>query len=258
MLFVEKSGRYSSRKIYELPKFFFSMTKQLYLQDHYQKEFTATVTKAEGKLIELDESLFCPEGGGQPSDLGVIHRNSDEFKVLNCGKQGGAIVIGVDKEGLKVGDKIVGIVDWERRYKLMRSHTAAHVISGYFAKNLGALITGNQLSLGGGRIDFNLEQYDKDKIIEAIDECNKIILQDLPVKIYWMKREDVEKNPQLLKLAAGLPPGIKELRIVDIVGFDAQPDGGTHISHLNEIGRIAFERADNKGKNNRRLYFKVI
>ena len=234
------------------------MAKQLYLYDHYQKEFTATVTKSDGKLIELDESFFCPEGGGQPSDLGVIHRNGDEFKVLHCKKQAGAIAVEVDKEGLKVGDKIVGIVDWERRYKLMRSHTAAHVISGYFSKNLGALITGNQLSLDGGRIDFNLEQFDKDKIIEAIDECNKIISQDLPVKIYWMKREDVEKKPEMQKLAVGLPQGIKDLRIVDIVGFDAQPDGGTHISHLNEIGKVVFDRADNKGKNNRRLYFKVI
>ncbi|MEK6968052.1 MAG: alanyl-tRNA editing protein [Nanoarchaeota archaeon] len=234
------------------------MTKQLYLQDHYQKEFEATVTKAEGKFIELDQSFFCPEGGGQPSDQGVIHRNGDEFKLLHCKKQAGAIVCEVDREGLIEGDRIVGIIDWARRYNLMRSHTAAHVISGYFAKNLGALITGNQLSLDGGRIDFNLEQFDKEKIIAALEECNKIIAQDLPVKIYWMSREEVEKNPHLLKLAAGLPSGIKELRIVDIVGFDAQPDGGTHISHLNEIGRIIFERADNKGKNNRRLYFKII
>ncbi|TAL53433.1 MAG: alanyl-tRNA editing protein [Nanoarchaeota archaeon] len=234
------------------------MTDQIYLLDHYQKEFEAKIVSADGKFIVLDKSLFCPEGGGQPSDQGVIHRNGDEFKVINCKKNQGQILIEVDKEGLKNGDDVVGIVDWERRYKLMRSHTAAHVISGFVANKLGALITGNQLSLDGGRIDFNLEKFDKESMLAAFDECNKIIDQDLPVKIYWMKREDVEKNPNFVKLAMGLPPGIKELRIVDIVGFDAQPDGGTHISHLKEIGHVQLERTENKGKNNRRVYFKLI
>ncbi len=234
------------------------MTKQLYLHDHYAREFEAHVTKVDGRFIELDQSMLCPEGGGQPSDQGVLHRGDDEFRVIGGRKQQGAIVWEVDKEGLQVGDRVAGIVDWERRYKLMRSHTAAHVISGYFAKNLNVLITGNQLSLDGGRIDFALEEFNKEKIISAIDECNKVIDQDLPVKVYWLPREEVEKSPQFIKLAAGLPPGIKELRIVDIVGFDAQADGGTHVSHLNEIGHVQFERADNKGKSNRRLYFKVL
>ena len=160
------------------------MAEQLYLFDHYQTEFEANIVKADGKFIELDKSLFCPEGGGQPSDLGLLRRGEEEFKVLGAKKKDGTIILELDKDGLQIDDEVVGIVDWERRYKLMRSHTAAHVISGVFAKDLGALITGNQLSLDGGRIDFNLENFDKDKVMECFKRSNEIIEQDLQVKVY--------------------------------------------------------------------------
>ncbi len=234
------------------------MTKQLYLNDHESLEFKAKVISVNGTQVELDQTMICPEGGGQPSDEGFLIRGAEQFNILRARKEKGKIIFEVDKEGLSVGDDVDGFVDGVRRKSLMRSHTAAHVISGYFSKELGALITGNQLSVDGGRIDFNLEAFDKEALVGHFTKCNEIIKRDLPVKVYWKSREEVENDPSLCKLAMGLPAGINELRIVDIVGFDAQPDGGTHVSHLVEIGRVEFVRADNKGKNNRRVYFKIV
>ncbi|MFX1537464.1 MAG: alanyl-tRNA editing protein, partial [Promethearchaeota archaeon] len=161
-------------------------------------------------------------------------------------------------EGLQVGDKVIGKLDWERRYKLMRYHTSAHVLSGAFYKNLSAKITGNEVSsTEQGRIDFNLEHFDRSLIEEQVEKSNEIIQKDHPVEVYYLSRSEVKKDPDLVKLAMGIPKGIKNLRIVDIKNFDRQPDGGCHVQSLKEIGKISIKKLVNKGKNNRRLYFTI-
>jgi len=137
----------------------------------------------------------------------------------------------------------------------MRYHTAAHVLSGAFFKNLKAKITGNEISIDQGRIDFNLEDFNRSLIEEQVEKSNEIINNNHPVEVYSLKRTEVEQNPDLTKLAMGLPKKIQTIRIVDIKDFDRQPDGGCHVKSLIEIGKISIKKLVNKGKSNRRLYF---
>lgn len=235
------------------------MAKALYLEDMLQKEFEAEVVSVkDGKYVVLDQTAFYPKSGGIANDEGTLSRGSDVFKVVYVGKFGGDISHEVDHEGLLVGDKVKGSLDWERRYKLMRYHTAAHVLSGAFYKNLGAKITGNDVATTDqGRIDFNLEHFDRTLIEEQVEKSNEIIQKDFPVEVYNLNRSEVEDDPDLVKLAMGIPKGIQSIRIVDIKGFDRQPDGGCHVQSLREIGKISIKKLVNKGKNNRRLYFTI-
>lgn len=233
----------------------------LYMNDSYLKEFESVVNSVnQGKFVVLDKTAFYPNSGGQPYDTGTLTRQSDGkvFKVVFVGKFSGDIsheVENPDSDKLKTGDKVKGTVDWDRRYKLMRYHTAAHIISGYIHDKTGAMITGNQLGTDKSRIDYSLDDYDPEKIKSYISEVNKLAKKGSDVKVSFITREEAEKTEGISKLAAGLPPGIKEIRIVDIVGIDKQADGGTHVNNTKEIGEIEVLKCDNKGKNNRRVYF---
>ena len=229
----------------------------LYLQDCYQREFASIVTKAEGRFTILEKTLFYPNSGGQPHDLGkMIDEEGNEYNVLFVKKINGEISHELDKE-IAVGKKIKGIIDWQRRYFFMRNHTAAHVLSAVIHGEAGAEITGNQLG-EQSRIDFSLENLDKDKIKSYEQKANEIIEQALPVETKFMLRSEAEKIPVVFKLAKGFPPEIKELRIVEIAGFDVQACGGTHVKNTKEIGKIEIIKTENKGKSNRRIYFRII
>jgi misacylated tRNA(Ala) deacylase len=228
----------------------------LYLDDMYCKEFEAEVLSvSDDKYIILDQTAFYPKSGGVSYDEGKLICNDIEYNVVYTGKFGGKISHEVDRVGLKAGDRVKGVLNWDRRYTLMRYHTAAHVLSGAFYKNLKAKITGNEISLDQGRIDFNLENFDRTLIEEQVTESNNIINADYSVEVYSLSRTEVEQDPDLTKLAMGLPKKISSFRIVDIKGFDRQPDGGCHVQSLKEIGKIYTKKLVNKGKNNRRLYF---
>jgi misacylated tRNA(Ala) deacylase len=231
------------------------MTELLYMTDSYLKEFNSTVTSVEGNSIEIDKTAFYPFGGGQPNDTGKLICDNQEFVVKDVRKKSGKIMHELDREGPKVGDSVHCIIDWNRRYKMMKMHTAAHLLSEVFHRGARALITGNQLDIDQSRIDYNLEEFDREKINQYCNKANEIIQQDLPIKVYSMKREEAMKIPAITKLASVLPPNIPELRIVEIVGFDTQADGGTHVNHLKEIGKIEIVKMENKGKDNRRVYY---
>ena len=233
------------------------MAEALYMDDCYLTEFEATVKSAKEKKIILDRTAFYPNSGGQLGDQGILERNGEKFTVANTIKESGEIVHETDKEGLKQGDRIKGQLDWERRYKQMRYHTAAHIISGIFNKETGAMITGNQLNEDHGRIDFNLEAFDREKMTEYFEKANEIVRKKLPIKTYYMPREETENHPEIFKLVKQLPDTIKKFRIVDIEGFDRQADGGTHVKNTSEVGKIEFIGAENKGKNNRRVMFRI-
>jgi len=235
-----------------------SIMQALYMDDCYLEEFDSEIKQISGNTIVLDKTAFYPAGGGQPTDTGKIVANGKEFAVLSVAKQGGEILHNMNSsDGLSVGDKIRGIIDWNKRYVLMRHHTAAHVLSGVFNKESGAMITGNQLDIEKSRIDFSLENFDRDQMTKYFEIANELVAKNLPVNIYYISREEAEKRPELAKLAIGLPAGVDKIRVVDIVGFDAQADGGTHVKSLKEIGKIEFVSAENKGKSNRRIYYKL-
>lgn len=235
------------------------MENPLYLQDCYMKEFDAEITKADNKYIVLNNTAFYPNSGGQHWDDGVMIRESDskEFKVVFVGKFGDNISHEVDQEGLQVGDKVHCKIDWERRYKFMRYHTCAHIVSKIIRDATGAKITGNQLALEKGRIDFDLEELDREAIMSYETNVNEVIQKNLEVKKYFMPRDEALQMPELFSLKNVLPPNVEELRIVEIVGFERAACGGTHVNNTSEIGTVKFTEIANKGKNNRRVYFTV-
>ena len=235
------------------------MVKALYMDDSYLKEWDAKVESAsQNKFIILDKTAFFPKGGGVEYDTGIITtENGGEFNVVYTGKFSGKISHEVDKEGLKEGDKVHCKLNWERRYLLMRYHTATHVLSGVLFNENNLKVTGNQLTTEKARVDLNMDEMDVDIIKEAIGKSNEIIKKELPVEIYYKSRAEAEKEPDLFKLAIGFPHDIDTIRIVDIKGFDKQADGGCHVKNLSEIGKIKFKDYINKGKNFKRVYFTV-
>ena len=232
------------------------MAKALFLEDSYLKECDATVVSVkDGKYVVLDQTIFYPRGGGQPWDTGTILRGDETYNVVYVGKFSGEISHEVDRTGLREGDHVHCVLNWERRYKLMRSHTAAHVFATLLCNGTGALITGNQLEEDKVRFDFSLEEYDREILSTYLDRTNELLGEDIPVKWYELPKEEALKIPGVIKMAEALPPDIPRLRIVEIVGVDKQADGGTHVRNLREVGQISILKTQNKGKNNRRVYF---
>ncbi|MEM3627171.1 MAG: alanyl-tRNA editing protein AlaXM [Candidatus Bathyarchaeia archaeon] len=235
------------------------MTKALYLEDSYLKECDATVVSVkDGKYVVLDQTIFYPKGGGQPWDTGKMLKGDEVYNVVYVGKFSGEISHEVDRPGLKEGDRVHCVLNWERRYKLMRSHTAAHLFASLLCTGTGALVTGNQLEEDKIRFDFSLEKFDKEILEEYINKANELLRRDIPVKWYELPREEALKIPGVIKMAEAMPPDIPVLRIVEIVGIDKQADGGTHVRNLREVGQIRLIKAENKGKFNRRVYFELV
>jgi Ser-tRNA(Ala) deacylase AlaX len=234
------------------------MTKALFLADSYLKESPATVVSVkDGRYVILDQTIFYAKGGGQPNDTGKIIRGSEVFNIVYVGKFSGEISHEVDQVGLQPGDNVYCVLNWDRRYKLMRSHTAAHVFTALLNKGTGALITGNQLEEDHVRFDFSLEKFDRTLLETYLVKANELFKTDVAVKWYELPREEALKIPGIVKMAEAFPPNFPSLRIVEIVGVDKSADGGTHVRNLREIGQLELLKTENKGKNNRRIYFKL-
>ena len=231
------------------------MVELLYLDDSYLKEFEAEVLKASENWIVLDRTAFYPGGGGQPSDTGIIKFGEKEVKVVDMKRENVAHVI----EGKlpEAGEKIKGIIDWERRYKIMRTHTAVHVISGVAFQNFGVKITGNQLYPGRARVDLSFENLTREIVNEIIERSNIVIGKDLKVKAYYLTKEEFMNAPELMRVNPKLYEKYDKIRVVEIENFDAQADGGTHVRSLKEIGKIVLEKYESKGKRNKRIYVRV-
>lgn len=232
------------------------MTKMLYLEDSYLEECDAAVVSVrDGRYVVLTQTIFYPKGGGQPWDTGKIAKGNEIYNVIYVGKFSGEISHEVDRTGLREGDRVKCVLDWERRYKLMRSHTAAHVFASLLCVGTGALVTGNQLEEEKIRFDFSLENFNREILEEYLDKANELFRRDVSVKWYELPKEEALRIPGVVKMAEALPPDIPRLRIVEIVGVDKQADGGTHVRNLREVGQIRLLKAENKGKYNRRVYF---
>lgn len=235
----------------------FFMTELLYLRDCYLKEFDARILEVQGTKVVLDKTAFYVLGGGQPADTGRLLRGNEEFKVLNVRRDSGKVWHELDREGLRAGDAVRGIIDWERRYKLMRMHTAAHILTiavqSFFP---GALVTGGQIDLQESRDDYALPELSQDMVKKIEDKANEIVKAAIPVEIGELPREQAFKIPQLFKLRDVLPPNIPMIRYTKI-GTDYNACGGTHVANTREVGRIRITKAMSKGKDNKRIYFTV-
>jgi Ser-tRNA(Ala) deacylase AlaX len=221
----------------------------------YAKDFTAKVDSVEGNRVVLDQTAFNPHGGGLLGDTGSL----EAAKVVDTVKGDGEAIVHVleSPATFTVGSNLHGVLDWDRRYRIMRMHTSAHLLSSIFNKQTGALITGNQIEPDKSRIDFSLEDFDRERMLTCCNQANEAIAKNPTVKTYFLKREDALKIPGIIKLATAAPPDVQELRIVEIDGYDVQADGGVHVKSLGEIGKIEPLKFENKGKSNRRLYFTI-
>lgn len=233
------------------------MTELLYLKDCYLKEFDARVVRAEGNQIELDKTAFYPESGGQLSDTGKLIRGEEEFTVLKARKLAGSVLHELDREGLKAGDTVKGVIDWNKRYKMMRMHTAAHIITMAVQSIVPeALVTGGQLELDESRDDYSLKELTPEMVQEIEKKANEIVQAGMGIQIRELPREEAFKLPQLFKLKDVLPPSIPMIRVVQI-GNDLNACGGTHVKNTEEVGSIKITRTKSKGAENKRIYFTV-
>ncbi|WP_338600837.1 alanyl-tRNA editing protein AlaXM [Sulfolobus tengchongensis] len=232
------------------------MTEELYLNDSYIKEFEGKVIKIENNFVILDKTAFYPGGGGLENDIGfLINENGEKINVTEVKRENGEILHKIDSSSLKVGDKVKGIINWDRRYRMMRLHTASHIIAALAYTKFGALITGGHISPDQAKDDFNVEN--KDVLNELINEANEIVKKGIDVKVYFLPREEALMIPAIVKLAGRNPPQIPIWRIVEIPGIDIQADGGPHVKNTKEIGEIVLLKVENKGKGRKRVYYTV-
>jgi len=236
-------------------------TKLLYLYDSYLKEFEAKVESISGNAAILDQSAFHPLTGGVGCDLGWLAKGDVRFRVVRVEIDRATKIVShlleTEPTGLNQGDTVKGMIDWDRRYCLMRLHTAAHLIAAVMYKDYSALITGGQVDVDQAKLDFNLPRTDREVFEDAVKKANEEAAKKVELKIYFLSREAALKVPGVVKLAERMPPEEQELRIVEIPGIDLQADGGPHVKNTGEIGNIQLLRIENKGKNQRRLYFKT-
>jgi len=228
------------------------MVEELFRQDAYLKEADATVTAVEEGVVRLDRSIFYPTGGGQPGDSGLLRWDGGEAKVVDSVKADGGDVLHIlapNSAKPAAGTKVHAILDWDRRYRHMRMHTALHVMSAVIKGN----VTGGQVGADKSRLDFNLEGGVPTKEW-VTDEINKLLAVDRPVVPQWVTDEELNSRPELVKTMSVRPPtGAGRVRLLSIEGVDLQACGGTHVARTAEIGRVECAKIENKGKMNRRF-----
>lgn len=234
------------------------MTEKLYVLDAYLKTFEATVTQvdAETRTIYLDRSAFYPGGGGQPYDMGSLSLNDNVLPVVKMSRDMGHIVGAGDLPS--VGATVQGELDWERRYKLMRTHTAMHILSGVVWHDFDASVTGGNMEPLSARMDFEFGRLEQ-PTVEAIEQrINQEVANARDIKVAIHPREAAMQIPDLVRTKVNLLPNdITEIRTVEIVGLDLQADGGTHVHNTCEVGQIRIVKYKSKGGINKRLYVEI-
>ncbi len=236
-------------------------THLLFRDDAYATSCRATVlgVTPEGGIV-LDKTVFYAQGGGQPGDVGTVLRdNGERIDVSNTlyGADRSQIVHLVGTEAaarFEPGEQITLELDWERRFKRMRVHTALHLLSVV----LPYPVTGGSIGDGDGRLDFDIPDAGLDKS-EITDRLNALIARDAPVTERWITDEELDANPTLVKTMSVKPPrGSGRVRLVEIEGIDLQPCGGTHVRRTGEIGQVAVTDIEKKGKQNRRVRMSLV
>jgi misacylated tRNA(Ala) deacylase len=238
------------------------MTELLYHTDAYLQEFDATVTAvlSEERAVILDRTAFYPGGGGQPCDFGSLTINGVIYVVDRVKKQGDDVMhfLGGTSPLPAVGSASHGTLDWVRRYKLMRTHTALHVLCGTVFRDYGALVTGGEMEPLKGRLDFEFETMRGELVREIEVAINKEAQMGREIRVNILPREEAFQIPDLIRTKINLlPEGITHVRTVEIVGLDLQADGGTHVRNTNEVGRIRVSDYKSKGAINKRIYIEV-
>jgi misacylated tRNA(Ala) deacylase len=234
------------------------MTDLLYQTDSYLQSFEATITGVdeENHAVLLDRTAFYPGGGGQPADSGTLTLEEHLILTVRARKAGPGVVhiLPADVPLPAVGMQVQGQLDWERRYQLMRTHTALHILCGVIFRDYGASVTGGDMDPLQGRMDFEFETMQKE-LVKAIEVAvNKEVTAERDVRTAILPREEAFRIPDLIRTKINLlPEGISQVRTVEIVGLDLQADGGTHVANTSEVGRIRIVDYKSKGKINKRI-----
>jgi misacylated tRNA(Ala) deacylase len=238
------------------------MTERLYLTDSYLREFEATVAGVTPAGVVLDRTAFYPGGGGQPADTGRLEVDGAVLPVTGMARGDDGEPVHVLAEGASppaVGARVRAALDWEQRYRLMRMHTALHVLCGTVFREYGALVTGGQMYPDRARMDFELEDLNPERVRHIEEQANAHIAADLPVRVQLLPRADAFQIPDLIRTKINLlPPGIEVVRVVEIVGLDLQADGGTHVGHTAEVGGLRVIGTRSKGRINKRLEIELV
>jgi misacylated tRNA(Ala) deacylase len=231
------------------------MSELLSQSDAYLKEFDATVTAVNGDQVALDRTGFYPRGGGQQSDMGVLRSGADEYRVVEVKKQGGEVWHKLDRQAaFTTGQPVHGVIDWERRYKFMRTHTALHILCGVIFRDFGVSVTGGDMEPLAARMDFELEHMSATFAQEVEAKVNAEVTAARDVRVKILPRAEAFQIPDLIRTKINLlPPDIQQVRTVEIVGLDLQADGGTHVANTREVGHIRIVGHESKGKINKRL-----
>lgn len=238
------------------------MTTLLYQTDSYLREFSATIVSVDAatRTVVLDQTAFYPGGGGQPCDFGSLTAAGVTYPVEKVKKQGDAVLhyLGGTEALPEVDSAVSGLLDWERRYQLMRTHSALHILCGTVFRDYGAKVTGGDMDPLKGRMDFEFENM-RGELVKAIEAAvNLEAQQGREIRVKILPREEAFQIPDLIRTKINLlPEGILEVRTVEIVGLDLQADGGTHVRNTSEVGKIKVVDYKSKGAINKRIYIEV-
>ena len=253
-LSLEGRGRIAGTEIAER-----YVTERIYLDDPYQREFDARVVASVDEWCALSRSAFYPGGGGQPCDRGVLHAAGETFAVSGVREDEAGVVWHEIGRSMPVGEAVRGEIEWPYRYALMRGHALMHVVNTVARDRYGGAITGVQIGPERSRIDFKLAAFTREQVPEFDRLVNDVIARGLGITSTVIGVDEYRRRPELVRTLNVAPPvGGDGVRVVRIEGFDAQACGGTHVHHTGEIGPVALERLDNKGKDNKRFYWATL
>jgi misacylated tRNA(Ala) deacylase len=239
------------------------MTELLYQTDSYLREFDAVVTAVdvENHGVVLDRTAFYPGGGGQPADFGQLRHGDQLLTVKRARRISGKYVHLLDAEDSlpEEGNRVQGILDWDHRFKLMRTHTAMHILCGVIFRDYGASVTGGNMEPLKGRMDFEFETMRAELVGEIETAINVEVQAAREIGVNILPRDEAFQIPDLIRTKINLlPEGIKEVRTVEIKGLDLQADGGTHVQNTSEVGLLKVTNHKNKGRINKRIYVDLI
>jgi len=231
-------------------------TEELAPKDAYLAEAEGSVLSAIDGGLVLDRTVFYARGGGQPGDVGIIRWDGGEIEVLDTVRKDG-LPLHVVAEGAALpdpGTAIHGSIDWDRRYRTMRTHTALHALSGVVFRDFGAKVTGGNMEPGVARMDFELDGISVEFGQEVERKLNEELVRGYPTEVVYLARQEALKDPDLIRTKVNLiPEWVDEIRVIDIVGLDRQADGGTHVASTLEVGRVRVVKTESKGKANKRM-----
>ena len=234
------------------------MTQYLYITDAYLKEINAKVLSVHEEGVILDQTIFYPQGGGQPSDRGYLEKDGQRFNLTGLKKDSENLYHQIEGD-LSPGDEVKAVVDWDYRYKLMKHHTALHVLSAVVFRKYKAKVTGGTIYENKARLDFDLQEFNREIAQQVVDELNEELVKDHQIEIGFLRREEADKNPDLIRTKVNLlPKSISEIRTVKIGDVDFQADGGLHVKSTKEIGKVQLGKVENKGKGRKRITISVI